>query len=299
MQNIPRIIGQYDRHREGPLLVVTAGVHGNEPAGIYALERIFENLYKDAPMLHGKIIGLSGNRQGLKKGVRYIDEDLNRIWTLANLATQKADSSEKKEMFHILRILQQNLTARYPRHYFIDCHTTSSESAPYLSAQDQNENLSWARQFPLHIVRGFSDLIQGGLDAYETRMGMTGFVCEAGQHQSKASIENLEGMIWLALHQVCGLPFEDLEHFPKAVHNIEKKRTSRKIFEILYCHHITPADHFKMKPGYQNFQKIEKDEHLASQNGKPIYSRWDAYLFMPLYQQQGNEGFFIIQETSA
>lgn len=299
MHNIPRIIGQYDRHQKGSLLVITAGVHGNEPAGIYALESVFERLHKEAPMLEGKIMGLSGNRQGLQKGVRYIDEDLNRIWTPENLASQKTDSSEKKEMFQLLPLLDQNLTTRYPRRYFIDCHTTSSESEPYLSVQDQNENLSWAKQFPLHIVRGFSDLIQGGLDAYETRMGMTGFVCEAGQHQSKAAIESLEGMIWLALHQVCNLHFDDLEHFPEAVYKIEKKRASRKIFEILYCHHITPEDHFKMKPGYRNFQKITKGECLASQNGKPLYSRWDAYLFMPLYQQQGNEGFFIIQETSA
>lgn len=299
MHSIPRIIGQYNNHKKGPLLVITAGVHGNEPAGIYALESVFENLYKDTPPVQGKIIGLSGNRQGLKKGVRFIDEDLNRIWTPANLTSQKVDSSEKREMFQILHVLHQNLTAQYPLCYFIDCHTTSSESEPYLSVQNRNENFSWARQFPLHIVRGFSDLIQGGLDAYESQMGMTGFVCEAGQHQSEASVENLEGMIWLALQQVCDLHFEDLKHFPEAVHKIEEKKETRKIFEIQYCHHITQADHFKMEPGYRNFQKIEKNEHLASQNGKPLYSRWDGYLFMPLYQQQGNEGFFIIQETSA
>jgi succinylglutamate desuccinylase len=52
-----------------------------------------------------------------------------------------------------------------------------------------------------------------------------------------------------------------------------------------------------MQPGYKNFQPIKKGELLAQQNGKPIYSEWDAYIFMPLYQKQGNDGFFVVTEA--
>ena len=52
-----------------------------------------------------------------------------------------------------------------------------------------------------------------------------------------------------------------------------------------------------MKEGYENFQKIEKGELLAEQNGEKVYSEWDAYIFMPLYQSQGNDGFFVVQDV--
>ena len=52
-----------------------------------------------------------------------------------------------------------------------------------------------------------------------------------------------------------------------------------------------------MEPGFVNFQAIEKGELLAYQNGQPVKSEWDAFIFMPLYQSQGNDGFFVIQEV--
>jgi succinylglutamate desuccinylase len=36
---------------------------------------------------------------------------------------------------------------------------------------------------------------------------------------------------------------------------------------------------------------------LAIQNGKEIKSQWNARIFMPLYQAQGNDGFFVIKEV--
>ena len=41
MKNLHRIIGEYDSGNKGALLFITAGVHGNEPAGILALQKIF------------------------------------------------------------------------------------------------------------------------------------------------------------------------------------------------------------------------------------------------------------------
>lgn len=297
MHEISRILGEYDCGNRGPLFFITGGIHGNEPSGVYALETIFKILHKEKPVINGKVIGVSGNREALMKGVRFIDEDLNRTWTKENISSEKIDSHEKKEMFEIIKVLEQYPDKEFSKRYFLDCHTTSSDSEPYISVQEMHDNDQWAHRFPTNIIRGFSDIVKGDIDEYESKTGLTGFVFEAGQNESKQALKYHEGMIWLALNYACELDFEDLNEYPKSVKMIEAKRKERKTFEIEYRHGIEDTDDFKMEPGYKNFQKIVKGELLAHQNGKPVYSNWNAFIFMPLYQDQGNDGFFVVKEV--
>ena len=39
-----RLIGRYRGVEPGPTVLCVAGVHGNEPAGVHALRRIFDDL---------------------------------------------------------------------------------------------------------------------------------------------------------------------------------------------------------------------------------------------------------------
>ena len=66
---------------------------------------------------------------------------------------------------------------------------------------------------------------------------------------------------------------------------------------FLYGHHIAPDDHFVMKPGYRNFDRIYKNEVLAHDRYGEIISRYDGMILMPHYQTQGDDGFFIIKEV--
>jgi succinylglutamate desuccinylase len=195
-------------------------------------------------------------------------------------------------------VLKNYPAANFTKRYFMDCHTTSSDSLPYLSVQEVNDNDSWSRNFPTYIVRGFSDIITGDFDHYLSRTGLTGFVFEAGQHESKTSVENQEGMIWLCLKEACSLDLTQISTYPDCVKNFTTKNApDQKVFDIEYRHGLKDGDDFKMQPGFQNFQEIKKDELLAIQNGKEIRSRWNARIFMPLYQAQGNDGFFVIKEV--
>ena len=42
-----REIGVWDSGSPGPTLLVTGGVHGNEPAGVHAAARVLEELRED------------------------------------------------------------------------------------------------------------------------------------------------------------------------------------------------------------------------------------------------------------
>lgn len=293
-----RIIGNYTSDKNGPLLFVTAGVHGNEPSGVNALKKVFKELEKTQPEIRGRIVGVMGNKAALEKGKRYIDEDLNRTWTKENVKNHDPETQEQREMHQIIDILEQFPESDYTKRYFLDCHTTSSDSLPYISVQEVNDNDGWAHKFPTYIVRGFSDIIYGAIDHYMSRTGLTGFVFEAGQHTSPSSEENHEGMIWLNIKEACDLNLEEISCYPECVENFTKKNApNQKTFKILHRQEIKSGDNFKMQPGYGNFQKIKKGELLAMNNGEEVKSEWDAYIFMPLYQSQGNDGFFVIDEV--
>jgi succinylglutamate desuccinylase len=297
-ENVDRIIGEYSSGKPGPLLFVTAGIHGNEPSGVFALKEVFKQLENTKPEIEGKIVGVSGNQKALNENKRYIDEDLNRTWTEENIQKNDPQTHEHKEMFEIIKVLNEYSEKEHTKRYFLDCHTTSSASLPYVSVQEVNDNDDWAHNFPTYIIRGFSDIITGDIDHYLSRTGMTGFVFEAGQHTDDTSEENHEGVIWLALKEANKLDLSKISTYPECVERFSKKNApDQKTFEIIHRHGLEDGDTFKMKEGYENFQKIEKGELLAEQNDEKVYSEWDAYIFMPLYQSQGNDGFFVVQDV--
>lgn len=296
-EDIPRIIGKYSSNKKGSLLFVTAGIHGNEPSGVIALQHVFNELSKSKPEIKGTIVGVSGNKKALNREVRFIDEDLNRTWTKKNIEEYITDTNEKKEMFEIIKVLKEYPASEYTKRYFLDCHTTSSDSLPYASVQDVHDNDSWAHHFPTHIIRGFSDIVYGTTDGYMSRQGLTGFVLEAGQHDDPNSIIYHEGTIWIALREACELDLDTLSKCPEAVTKLQKQKENKKTFEIECRYGLEDYDTFSMEPGYKNFQPIKKGELLAHHNGKPVKSDWNAYIFMPLYQSQGNDGFFVVKEV--
>ena len=303
---VNRVIGKYRGEKEGPLVVVTAGVHGNEPSGVEALQRVFLELERTKPKMAGKIIGIAGNVAALKKNVRFIDEDLNRTWTKEKLAKTQHQTHEEREMQEIIEVIEKFSsknpplqTAHSPRRYFLDCHSTSSESLPYISVQDVGENNTWAHRFPVYIVKGFSDIVHGSIDHYFSDQGMTGFAFEAGQHADENTSRYHEALIWSVLKEANNLSLEELNCYPECVAIFEKNpRIAQKTFDIIYRHGIVKKDHFVMKPGFDNFQKITKGELLAVQNGEEIRSTWDTEIFMPLYQPQGDDGFFVVKEVA-
>jgi succinylglutamate desuccinylase len=61
----------------GPTLIILGGIHGNEPAGVLAAERVWLRMQKRRAALHGEVVLLRGNTRALEQRVRYINADLN------------------------------------------------------------------------------------------------------------------------------------------------------------------------------------------------------------------------------
>ena len=81
-----RELGSWDSGRPGPTLLVTGGVHGNEPAGVHALRRVLAALGDVGPRSCGRFVALAGNLPALAAGRRFLSRDLNRGWGAASIA---------------------------------------------------------------------------------------------------------------------------------------------------------------------------------------------------------------------
>jgi succinylglutamate desuccinylase len=301
LQDIKRILGKYpDQPSQGPVLLVSAGVHGNEPSGVLALTRVFEKLKKEQPAIKGQIIGVSGNLNALRKGQRLIDKDLNRVCTPENaeklrngedLGYQEAE--EFKALVEIVDQIHQD--SNVSQVYFMDLHTTSSPTVPYISVNKREDSYGFARKFPLPVAKGIEKYIPGHFDHYLTLEGYVGFTVEAGQHEAPESVDYHEAMVILGL-VTAGLVGEDqLEGYQGYYQKLKETFGGDEGYEVVHRHHIEKGETFKMEPGYSNFTPIKEGELLAHSNGNPVHSPTDGRIFLPLYQAQGDDGFFIVK----
>src|SRR6185369_6310782 len=139
----------------GPTLIILGGIHGNEPAGVLASERVRHRIQERRAVLRGEVVLLRGNTWALERSVRYIDADLNRQWTTENVRTAVSekqdipDVSELREKIELLTIVSEAISRARGELYFLDLHTTSAHGQPFATIGDTLRNRRFALTFPL------------------------------------------------------------------------------------------------------------------------------------------------------
>ncbi|MGE3180940.1 MAG: succinylglutamate desuccinylase/aspartoacylase family protein, partial [Phycisphaerae bacterium] len=143
--NIERIVAHLRGTRPGPMVICVSSLHGNEPAGEIAFQRVAATLEQNQIELRGDVVGVRGNLAAIAAGVRFVDRDLNRLWTEENVArVQQADpqtlDTESLELRALLAMfIQLEAGARGPL-IALDFHTTSAPSAPFCVVSDTLAN---------------------------------------------------------------------------------------------------------------------------------------------------------------
>ena len=170
--NVGRIIGKIKGKRKGPTMVFFAGVHGNETAGVFALDKVFKYLNPDD--VSGSLYAIAGNISALGVNERYVHEDLNRLWKedyirdIKNKTVLKTDEAELLELFDIIEELLKSESGPF---YFIDFHTTSSKTIPFITINDALINRKFSQQFPVPVVLGIEEYLDGPLLSYINELG--------------------------------------------------------------------------------------------------------------------------------
>lgn len=299
---LKRIIGEYTQKINGPLLICTAGVHGNEIAGIKALERVFKKLEEKQIAIKGSFIGLIGNIEAIKVDKRFIERDLNRIWDRDHMEFIKASPineltrTEDKEQKALIEIINNYLHKPHTRFLFLDLHTTSASGGVFSIASDNHVSKDLALKLKVPVIISFEDVLKGTTLNYFNHLGLEAIGFEAGQHYDESSIDNIEAAVMLLLAEegcIEESTLPELEIYHKLLENIGKGLP--KLVEFRYRHDIKQDDHFKMEPGFSNFQKVNAGTLLAHDIHGEIRAKENGMILMPLYQKQGEDGFFIIK----
>lgn len=280
------------------LLFCLAGVHGNEQGGVTALEQVMARIRAAALPLQGRFVAMRANVRALQSGSRFVDCDLNRIWTpaLIEKARQTAAHrpSEWDELAALTDYLHQIAPARYEERYFLDLHETSAENGTFVIVRDRAHVQPVTGQlhvpFVLHLEE---ELAQSTVPYMQERWGFRSLAFEGGQIRTAASIAHHEDFVWQMLVISGCLRPSDLPSLP--VTSAWRDRPARWV-RLAYRHSITPEDQFRMLPGFRNFDRVQQGQVVASDRHGPVICPTDGYMLMPLYQPQGTDGFFVAVE---
>lgn len=297
LEDTKRMIGSIEKDR-GPILLLVAGIHGNEPAGIQAAKEMMLQLNHMREKINGSVYAILGNMKAIQQNTRYIDTDLNRMWSPDIKLEDVMAFSEYEEYQEIKDIITEIKSKQNERPLILlDLHTTSAESLPFILCSNEPRNRRLVIPIPAPTILGVENRIKGTLMNYLNDMGDAAIVFEAGSHTDPASVTYHKSIIQLLLVGTGLMNQCDLEDFESIVNNLYHHSIHMQyVFEIIFRYGIKPGEKFKMRPGFQNFMKIEQGTALADNENGVIVAPLPGRIFMPLYQDKGNDGFFIINE---
>lgn len=306
-----RYIGEYTGKEKGPLLICFGGMHGNELAGIKALEVIFQLLDRE-PLANpdfrfkGRMIGLRGNLKAIAAGTRYLKQDLNRMWRKEMVEKVKITSAEElnpeeQEIKELITAIELEIGMYQPEKVVVlDLHTTTAHGGIFVIAADDPESVRIGVAMHAPVIKGMLQGIQGTTLHYFNTKNFDREVVpvsfESGQHDDPLSVNRAIAAIINCMRTIGCVSARDVENRHDEL-LIKYSKNLPKVAELITCHHITDDDEFVMKPGYNNFQEIKAGEVLAHDKNGAITAPVSGHILMPLYQKQGEDGFFLIKKV--
>lgn len=185
-------VHRFSSGQPGPHLLLTALVHGNEPAGAIALDRLLARGLRPSC----GILTLAFANPGAyahfdlanPRASRWVDEDLNRVWSLDVLGAKPPRSADAARAAELLPFVQG-------ADYLLDLHTTQHPNEPLVLAGPLERSRRLAR------AMGLADLVvvdcghaQGARMRDHQGFGdpssrKTALLLECGQHWAATSGE--------------------------------------------------------------------------------------------------------------
>jgi succinylglutamate desuccinylase len=302
---VPRVLGRFDEGPgDTPFLVCVAGLHGNEPAGVLALERVFAKLVTRGVALAGRFVGLAGNRKALAAGRRFLEQDLNRIWSRPRLARiaagppfPVAEDDELAQLWaHLEAVLQEVPAQRRRRIFLLDLHTASGPGPAFTVLDDTLPNRRFALELEVPVVLGIEEELEGTMMHLLCDWGITAVGFEGGRHDDPAAVDRAEAAVWVALAfsgVLAGDPGGEVARSRRLLQ--EASDDLPRVVEVRHRHAITPIDEFRIRAGVAGFQPVAVGDVLAHDRRGPVTASEPGLVLMPLYQDQGDDGFFLVR----
>jgi succinylglutamate desuccinylase len=241
-----------------PEVAIVGGIHGDEPCGPAAVEALLDaDLAVERPV---KLV--VANEKALSRGVRYVDEDLNRAFPGA----PDADTHEGRLAHYLLTEIR-------------DCevcslHSTQSYAAPFALVESTS---GYARSIcPYLSVEALVETVQysrGRLIDYPEVVEL-----ECGLQRSATAAENAER---LAREFLVATGVLSGEEGPNRRHPLPVFRLER---------HISKPSADRYEVFAENFERVAEGERYAAADGEAMYA--DRPFYPVLLSAYGYETVF-------
>lgn len=297
---VERMMVDIEGQAPGPTMVVVVGMHGNEVGGVIAAFRLIERLRQQQIPLHGRFVCLAGNLGALELGVRHLDCDLNRIWDIdGDHLCADPNTRELKDFYELKEVMARLEAQSTEPLVVLDLHSFSGKGEPFVIAPGPNSPDVLMRQMPFPIIHGLNQYISGTFCTYLDRCGHRTLVMEGGRDGDPDVPLHMESFLWHALAQLAMMDGHFIPPYARRIWQelFDREGDLPRHIDTFHRQALAEDDGFVMRPGFRTFDKVSEGQVIADDGKGPIACPEDGYLLMPLYQEQGEDGFFLGRQT--
>ena len=269
----------FDSGKPGPHVMVNAVTHGNELCGAIALDRMFKmNVQPTRGKLtlgFANVAAFHSFNPALPHASRFIDEDFNRVWTVATLegSRQSVELARARAMRPLIDQID----------FLLDIHSMHDPHGAVMISGPLDKGIALSRQVgvPEFIVadaghaNGTRMRDYGGFG--DTSSHKAALLVECGQHWERASEDLAWQTTWRFLRALDvvdrGLAESQIERVPVPAQKVVR------VTEAV----IASGKDFKFADGLRGLSVVPKrGDLIALDDGKPVPAPYDnCVLIMP------------------
>ncbi len=244
----------------GPVAAILACTHGNEPAGLAAIEYLIDELRLEK----GRLLFILVNPEAARQGRRYIDKNMNR---LPHDPMDWAGTGEGERLAQLLPVLNEVDSG------VLDIHSTSAPSPTLLlSVDERGYEVANCPSLPFqHIVSGITRFIDARFIIETCLHAPLKLLAECGQHQNPEASRLAVEMSLAFLRKLemveplCG----------------EAAVKTKQCFRVIEAVHL-PKDgrDFRLLKPIGCFEWLEKGQKIACNGAEQICAPVGGYAIM-------------------
>jgi succinylglutamate desuccinylase len=266
----------------GKAITILAGIHGNEPSGIYAFEKLLRKIAsKELILACGTITLVLGNELAIKANKRFIYENLNRVFD--NKENSKTNYERNRALELTPVILNSDLV--------LDLHSTSQPTYPFGICNESNISLGLDITLP-HLVYSYDTEFDSFTPS--TALGVAfknkinGCIIESGQHVEPSTYESAYKYL---------VKFLQLNNFIEDDFTTSQELINQVIYRLFGVERLL-NDTFKYTQSLVNFSWIKQGECIGSYYDRVITVDRSFVVFMPTLVENlviGEEMFYLLE----
>ncbi|SDR42678.1 M14 family metallopeptidase [Natronobacterium texcoconense] len=234
-----------------PEVAVLAGVHGDEPCGVRAVERILD----ERPTVERPVKLVVANEKALERRVRFVDEDLNRAFP----GDPDAKTHEGRLAHRLGDELEGCLT--------FSMHSTQSYAEPFTIVDSVSETATeLCQRLPVMAMVETGEFAEGRLITEAETIEV-----ECGQQGSETAAQNADRLMRTFLTATGALPGDTVQR-ELPVYRLTDviPKESAETYEVF-------VENFTEVEAGETFAAADGDEQVAEESFYPVLMSSNGY----------------------